>query len=407
MKITIPALTQLLRTLPIVGVLSLCAPATDAMAQFYDGGAVPNWLNQALPNSTGGLSGYSTTGMSTFNTTGALTSSGPGMQNWQIGIMKQDTNVGTLVKGVQSNSPAQRAGVKVDDLIVAVNGQQVGNTPKGLVDIGVLTNQTATNGKIVALIADARTGKLNNVTIDLASTTIQLDGTVRLPNTGLMSSYMTVTLKNVSRPIYEVVGGKTSGVVSGAGPFNFQFPIDPKSIAPNDKYQLEARIDDSRSIPIFVSVVDFDVNRFLAGNLGFVTLNLEPYQQWLARVNSGQVIQAGYTGTNVQQEVISSFQTILGRTPNLAEVQGWSDYLREVNNVTEMKIKMISHQSFYDSVGNDPRTFIIRMFQIMANRQPSNEELNLWQGTLVQYQGNREAVVRQFLSASGSGSQFR
>ncbi len=51
-------------------------------------------------------------------------------------IEKRDLEVGTLIVNIESNSPASRAGLKKDDLIVAINGQQVGNTPtSGPVDV--------------------------------------------------------------------------------------------------------------------------------------------------------------------------------------------------------------------------------------------------------------------------------
>jgi hypothetical protein len=397
-----------LKSLALLATTGLCLPTTIASAQFNNyGGALPDWYNQAMPSASGGSSSYSTTGISTTNSPGSIISNNVGWQNWQIGIYKQDLNVGTLVQDVQNNSAASRAGIKKDDLIVTVNGQQVGVTPRGTVDIGVLANQTAVNGRIVALVADGITGKLKNVTIDLAQTSVELKGLIRLPNVGLTSSYLTVTLKNVSRQQYQVVGGKTTGDVYGSGPFNFTLNIDPTSVVPTDKYQLETRIDDTRSTQYY-SLVDVDINRVLSGNAGYLSINVEPYQQWLARnANNGQVVSVGYSGANLTSDVTTTFQSIIGRLPTSSELSGWSSFLLEGNSLNEMKIRLLSHQTFYDRVGNDPTQFVIQMIRILSNRQPTNDEISRWTTRLVQLQGYREAVVREYLNSTGSGGQLR
>lgn len=393
-----------------LAVCALCLSfVPSAQAQFnVSGGAVPNWLNQALPTPYGGTQPSFATTSTAAGNSGLLTANNVGMQNWQVGIYKQDMDVGTLVKGVQANSAAARAGIKNDDLIVTVNGQQVGVTPNGVVDIGVLANQVASNGKIVALVADGLTGKLKNVTIDLASTGTKLTGQVRIPSTSFGSSYLTITLKNTTRPLYEVVGGKNTWGVSGGGQFPFELQLDPKSISPTDRYQIEAHVDDARNTPQFVSVVSVDTNRLLSGSLGYVTLDLEPYQQWLARnANGGQVVQAGYTGTNLTGDVVNVFQSIIGRTPNTSEVYGWSNFLQEGNSLNEMRIRLISHQSFYDTVGDDPTQFVIRMIQILGGRQPTANEVAQWTTRLAQTSGYREGVVRDFLNSTGNAGQLR
>ncbi len=102
------------------------------------------------------------------------------------------------------------------------------------------------NGKVVALVADGITGKLKNVTIDLEQTAIELPGTIQLTDRlSLPSSYLTLSLKNMSRTLYDPIGGRVSGYVSGSGPFQFKMTLDPKSLQRNDLYQLQAQIEDS------------------------------------------------------------------------------------------------------------------------------------------------------------------
>ncbi len=370
-------------------------------AQFNTSGVVPDWYNQAMPgswNSTNPALGGTSNPTASSSTLAPTTT---GVQNWKLGVYKRDLDVGTLVERIEPNSPAERAGLKKDDLIVTINGAQVGNTPtNGYVDVGLQASQSAINGRIVALIADGRTGELRNVTINLEPTTLPLTGTIRLSSlVTLPNSYLTLTLKNLSRPLYEVVGGKLSATVNGSGPFDFKMMLDPRSIQNGDRFQLQAQIEDTRGVIQYYATQEIDTNRLLSSTLPAQILNLETYQQWIARnnPNAGQVIQASYVN-----QMESLFQTILGRPPNAAERDGWSRFLQEGNTLNDMRIRLISHATFYDRVGNNPSSFVNQMILILAGRPATAEEVRQWTARLGQLQGYREMLVREYIqTASG------
>jgi uncharacterized lipoprotein YbaY len=393
------------RSLSIAIVLACCCMSAVYGQWNTTNGAVQDWFSQAMPSSwnnnsvpalpsTGGAL-PSTSGIGTSTTTST------GLQQWKLGIAKSDRDVGTLITDVMPDSPAARAGLKRDDLVVAINGQQVGNTPtRGFVDIGVEVNRTAVNGQVIALVADARSGQLRNITINLEETAVTLSGTARLiESIALPSSNIMVELRNVSRPLYETAGGRIRGIFSGSGPLQFQMKIDPRTLQINDRYQLVATIADANNVTQYVGVQDVEIARLINRNLPTQVVNLENIQRYMAR--NGNSMNAPVVQASYMNEVDAMFQRILGTSPTPQARNLWIEHLSKGNSIDDLKARLVASADFYDRAGNNPSVFVSEMIRTLTGGVARSQDVTTWMNRLVQLQGNREQLVREFMSQTG------
>ena len=394
--------------LAIAAIASLSQPAiAQNNGGFNNGGFLNDWMSQAipqLPNSNSFQSGSYTIGPQTANTNAFSTTnssnsynnySGGNVRTWKLGVFVINTDVGALIDQVQPNSPAARAGLKSQDLIVAVNGQQVGQVLGRLNDVGDQVSRSAVNGRVTALVADGRTGALSNIMVNLESASNQIQGVVRLSErVTLPSAYMTVQLKNLDRPFHEVYGGTLSQQISGSGPFSFQINLDPSTVMVGDRYRLEATIDDRNGKTLYASNSAATINP-LSVNAP-VVLDLANYQQLIAnnQNNNGQVIQAGYPNA---VDLDQLYQQVLGRLPSDFERYSWEKFLKEGNSTNDLKTRLLSSSNFYDRSNNNAQQFVSNLYQVINGRAPSQADLQLWYNRLVQ-SGSREQIVREMLS---------
>ncbi len=370
--------------------------AADSQAQFNSGSYLGDWYNQALPSLPA-----TQPAPSAFNPPAtqnpSLLPANQRVRNWMLGVFVTNTDVGALVTNVQPNSPAAQAGLESQDLIVAVNGQQVGLVQGQLVDVGDQTSRSAVNGKVVALVADRRNGQLKNVPINLQQASNNIRGTVRLVDrVSLNPSYLTVSIRNVTRPYFEVFGGKSTMQTVGGGPFNFEMVIDPQTVYQQDEYRLSAKIEDANGNILYTTPQELAVNPS-SNNSTPLVINLENYQQVIARnqTNSGLVVQASYSN-----QLDSEYQKILGRGPTNSERFYWTRAFEQGNTIEDLRVRLLSSPNFYDLTRNDPNMFVAEMIRILTGRQARNDEVIQWVRRLGELQGIREALVREYIARS-------
>ncbi len=380
----------------------LISPLAVNAQQFNNSGYLDNWFNQAMPQSSATMSPLPSSTAVASSTSSQLNQSfNPSLQTpisqvqtLSIGVYVEDYEVGALIKRIEPNSPAQRAGLKPEDLIVAVNGQQVGYTPLGYVDVGLQASRSAVEGKVTALIADGRTGKLQNVPIELQQSAVRVSGTVRLnERVSLPDSYLKVAIRNVSRPFYEVHGGSITTVVRGPGPFNFELMIDAKTILAQDQYDIIAEVTDARGNILYRMMQPLAINPRTTTTP--LLLNLDNYRQLLAQSGNGQVVQASFSS-----QLDTEFQNILGRGPSANERFYWTKYINEGNSIDDLRISLLASNAFYDISGNNASNFVRNMIAKLARTPATNQQVDQWTQKLAQLQYSRDALVREFMQAS-------
>ena len=229
-------------------------------------------------------------------------------QKWRLGIYPENTNTGVTVREVVRGSAAERAGLEVNDRIVAAHGYQVGYVDGVLYDIGQEFERLAdANGWIQVLVQDSRNGKLMNLPIKLDGRSEALSGTITyrdratLPQDAVATVELREIVRSDIRPI-TLARQTVSGVRTP--PIQFSLNYDPTQIDPSRTYVLHASID-SQGREIYGMQRDVAV------------LGSNPSNNLQLFVES-TTYPGGTTVPNQQQQmaqITQWFRTYLGREP--------------------------------------------------------------------------------------------
>ncbi len=349
-----------------------------------------NWLgdlSSALPRVNPGLP---STGMSgnmlgsgnVWGTTsvpsGGLSFGSNGIrQDWRIGVGIDNRDIGAIVTQVQQGSAAQLAGIIPGDVIVGAGPSRIGLVDGRIVELAEVARNFADNfGRISLLVLDSRSRQLRNVPINMMSTATSLNGSLILADSGFLPSdaIATIELRNVSRPFFQVQGGRTSFNVSRQGPFAFSLNVDPRFLDPNDQYELQSMIT-SRNQLIYSSQPTLlragDVSRRW-------DLVLQPSN--LSAASTGGIVNAGYPSFGFSTptvDLVRELQSLLGRQPLSNEITAWDSFLRSGNTLTSLRQRILSNPQLRSNFGNDS-LYVQHIFTNMMSRAPSSAELSYW-----------------------------
>jgi uncharacterized lipoprotein YbaY len=87
---------------------------------------------------------------------------------WRLGVEVNNTQTGVVITGVYPNTAAQRQGIEVGDVLIAINGYQVGYVGDTLYDISdEFTLRADRFGRVTLLMQNHRDGRLVNLTVGL------------------------------------------------------------------------------------------------------------------------------------------------------------------------------------------------------------------------------------------------
>jgi len=92
----------------------------------------------------------------------------------------------------------------------------------------------------------------------------------------------------------------------------------------------------------------------------------------------------------------------LGRDPRPDEVESWVRNLRNGTPVSELQIGLLASDEYFARAGRDNGRFVAGLYNQILNRQPSPQEVLTWLQALAQVNGNRDQLVRNFLTAAQS-----
>ncbi len=382
--------------------LALAMFGSTGFAQFGNSGFFSDLLNQALPRvqptnpnappgfpTSANVNPFPSTSTVTNNTNGWAQGQLSGRpRDWSLGVAIDNTDIGALIRQVQPNSPAQQAGLEPGDVVIAIGGSQVGLVEGRLNDIGDQIRRSADiNGRVRALVLDGRSSRLQNIDINLDSSSTGLSGAVFTRDRGNLpfGSILTVKLENASRPFYEVSGGMVTLQVSGPGPYPFEMNFDPRYIDARDQYRINANITDSRGQLVYAMRQPMVYLPATGGSN--IRLEMESLRE-LQTGSSGGVITASYPGDpNVLNQI---YQQLLGRLPSAKEQIAWGQYLSQGNSINDLKAKILGSPNFYDRVGNNPQVFIQTMIQSLKGQPATAQEVTAWLSRLQQYQGSEK-----------------
>lgn len=332
--------------------------------------AIPR-VNPAAPTATGGVwspSAMPSNGSLGMGTTGIR-------QDWRIGVVIENRDIGAVVTQVQPGSAAQQAGIAAGDVIVGAGPNRIGFVDGRVVDLAEVARSFADNfGRISLVVLDNRTRQLRNVSVNMMSNATSLSGNLVLQDNGFLpvDAVAIIELRNVTRPFFQVQGGQAMFNVSRQGPFAYSLNIDPRFLDPSDQYELRASIS-SRGQMLYSSQSSLlrstDLNRRW-------DILLQPSN--FSTATAGGVVSAAYPSFgSPTANIVQELQSLLGRQPMANEITAWDSFLQSGNTLQSMRQRILANPQLRSNFGNDAM-YIQHVFTNVMGRNPSQTELSFW-----------------------------
>ncbi len=403
-------LARLAAFLAAFGIGTHSSPEVSAQSWTDFSSAVP----KVLPSTTAGTSWGAPTvpGTGITSPTGTYTAplvSSP--RNWKLGVYVSNTNVGALVQQMDPGSAAQAAGINVGDVIVAVAGNRIGDFDGRVVDIGdELRRNADPYGRVSLVIQDVRTKALRAAVVTLNATSGLTSGTVVLNDRASLpaGSVLTVQLMNVTKPFYEVAGGKAISRAEGVGPFPFSLNYDPRYIDPRDQYALNAWITWNNQViyslrqPIPVGASGLNQAFQLTAERGnYLTSSAVAAIPGISTATTGTVSAAspGYgnmTGAADANALNQLFVAVLGRPASSKEILAWQSYIQQGHNINDVAVKLMTSSQYRERFPTDT-AYIQQVLQTLTGRPPTAAEVQAWVARL-QSLGSSERVIEEMIA---------
>lgn len=329
-------------------------------------------------------------------------------KDWKLGVYVQNTDVGAVVTQVAPGSAGQQSGIEPQDVIIAVGGNRIGNFDNRIVELAdEIRQNTDPTGRASLLILASRQRVLKSLPVVMSSSSSTLNGSVTTRDRAQLpyGAMLTVQVQNVSKPYYEIAGGKSVTRADGPGPFSFELNLDPRYLSPQDQYQISASIFSGNQelyrlpqpIAFNLSSLGQAINITLERTSGLPPPGTTNPGNTTAG-SSGNAINAGYPGTIDSNAMTQLFLQLLGRAPSTREVLAWQAYLQQGNSIDDLKIKLLSSSQFRERFSNDS-AYVQQLVTSVMNRPPNQQELAFWMGRL-QSTGSPETVIGEMLLKS-------
>jgi len=317
--------------------------------------------------------------------------------DWQLGITVDNTTSGVVVRNVQPRSAAERAGLEAGDIILTVGGFQVGYVDNRLFDVGEeIRRRVDSQGTVRMLVQDLRTGKVNLLNVNLQNVSVSVRGDVVWRDFGKIpvGATLQVRVDNISRPYQAIGGGILNTLITQNQPIPYELNLDPSYLVAGERYQIQAMIRSGDQV-IYASAQPLLIDPTL-GSLNNIRLEVAP----VGSVSTGGNYSAAYS-TNVNL-INDYYQRYLSRVPTQSEMTAWLEYFARGKSIEDLPVTLLSSTEFYERAGSTDARFIDKMFRVVVNRAPSNEETNQWLQKLLRLgpQG-RSQIVKEFWKAAG------
>jgi uncharacterized lipoprotein YbaY len=343
----------------------------------------------------------------------------PTTKQWKLGVVVRNTDLGAIVQTVEPNSAAQTAGIIPGDSIIAVSGTRIGEFDGRVVDIGEeIKRYVDSLGRVPLLIQDSRTRALRSSVVTLTSTATALSGSVSLADRGSLplGSVLTIQLQNLTRPFYEVAGGKTVLKAEGTGPFRFDLFIDPRYLTPSDQYQLTAFVSSNNQVvynlrqPVLVPVQGLNQLYNLALERPYspppasvaTTPNSFPANSFTANsfnpAGAGVVTASLPAATSLPGQVSTDalnqvFVSLLGRQPSSRELIAWQDYMQQGHTLNEVAAKIMASPQFRERYATD-QAYVQQVIQTLTGKLATSNDVNYWVGRMTAL-GSPEKMIAE------------
>jgi uncharacterized lipoprotein YbaY len=320
------------------------------------------------------------------------TASQPTWQKWRLGIYPENTATGVQVTEVVRGSAAERAGLEVNDRIIAVHGYQVGYVNGTLYDCGQEFERHADReGWVRILVQSQRDGQLMNLPLQLDPRHQGITGTVAyrersaLPRDAVLNVELREVLPySTARPIVLTRQSYTAA----RSPISFSLDYDPTQIDPRRNYVLYASITSGGQ-----QLYTLNQNVPVLGNNASQNVQLLVESTALSSPNGTFPNQQ-----NQLAQISTWFREYLRREPRDQELYVWQAHLNRGGSLTEAQLQILSTPEFYYQSNADDGEYVRRMFQLVTNRQPTPQEISQWVNRLQYHNRLRPEMAREFLA---------
>lgn len=324
---------------------------------------------------------------------------------WRLGVYSKDTNTGVQIVKVVENGAAQRAGLEPNDVIISINGFQVGYVNGALYDCAPEFERSAdSNGWVSMLVYDGRSRSLTNLPVQLDSRLRQLSGTLTWRDTAQLpqGAVTVVELRERARPeaptvVIAKVTVNPNQIRQNTIPFQIEY--DPAMIDSRRTYTVSAQVFSKYQEVLYQSnpAMNYQVLNLSAGQQRPVSVALErtaPYGQ----------IPAPTTGNTTQlvtmDQFVTLFQTVLQRNPTRAEMQAYQNSINAGESYTDLQADIYAHPSVFVQANRDKQQYIQKLHEMVLGRPADAEELAYWMKRYDANQGIRSDVAREFIIAN-------
>lgn len=314
---------------------------------------------------------------------------------WRLGVYSQDTETGVQINRVVADTPASRAGLEANDVIVAVNGYQVGIVNGTHYDCGYeFESQADADGNVMLLVQDNRTKSLVNLPVHLESRMESVTGNIAFRDRVSVpgDAEVRIELREVVRQDSPVVTLASATITEIRQiPIPFEIEYDPLDIDPRRNYMIHATILSGEQT-LYASTDPYPVITADHGRNVSVAV---------VRAQATPAATADSQREQLETQIVAWFQQYLGRDPYPYEMPAWTSLVTDRGRtLQEVQAELLAQDVIYNQCDRNKREYIAFLSQQILGRQPTPEELDFWMFRFDQ-SGVRTDLTNEFLSQNG------
>ncbi|MCA9080201.1 MAG: YbaY family lipoprotein [Planctomycetaceae bacterium] len=324
------------------------------------------------------------------------TPAGPTSRRWRLGVYSKDSDTGVRIVQVVPNSAASRARLEAEDVIVSVNGYQVGYVNGALYDCSTEFERRADkDGWVSLLVQNNRDRSLVNVPLQLESRLQKIQGTLGLDPRNLpRDSVVQVELREIVRPEAPPVTLANTYVEDRRTyPLPFEIEFDPMQIDSRRTYVVTAKVTKADRV-LYETRQNYQV--LAPGQPKQVALALEQVQ---TPINPNPGPRTPLDRNQQMAQIRQWFNSYLGRTPTDRELTLWMQALDSGYSLPDVQVELLSNNQLFNQCNRDKENYIRRIHEFMIGRGPTPEEMSYWMSRYDESGGLRRDFAREFQEA--------
>lgn len=287
-----------------------------------------------------------------------------------LGVNVRNTPTGVEIASVNPGGVGQRSGLEPGDVIVAVEGAQVGFVGGRLNDLGdEIARRVDGAGRVTLLVRNRRDGGLVQVPIQFNQAVsravvgrIFVQPGVAVPG----SAVVTIRVLDVTQPQWQNVAVVQGQAAVTALPFPYRLDLPP--LPPNHRYAIDAWIEDRGRVlaqtpgSALLAAVDRDQQADLTLSATGVAPVVVPSV-------------GGVPGISPRDQVERWIQTYFGRPSRPFEVDIWLATLHRGRSLTDVQAGLLSSSELFERAGRNRDVYVGEVFRLLFGAPPNLAQL--------------------------------